>query len=252
MQTKFSEEELSGMVQKLRKEYDELAEQYGTNLFNKKKFEERYIQALKNKVDLQSFIYAEVQAVRDIKRKIELKEEEERIKKEKPITRKIEKFIAQLEEKIKKYHPLFTDVEISDEAQHFCGALDEFYNHYWIILDKILGKSQPGNITKYIALSGKIQRFIHSTKDHLPYEVEQYIININKFGIEKANMMFLKEGAILLREINNLLRGVRIEDDEEEIIFKIAEKSSTKVEALKIIIDYIDEIIDNFRFSGFI
>jgi hypothetical protein len=251
MQPKFTEEELSVMVKKLRKEYDELAEQYGTNMFNKKKFEERYIQALKNKIDLQSFIYAEVQAVKDIKRKIEIKEEEDRIKKEKPITRKIEKFIEQLEEKIKKYSPLFTHAEISEEAQRFCGALDELYNHYWIILDKILGKSQPGNITKYIALSGKMQRFIHSTKDHLPYEVEQYIMNINKFGIEKANMMFLKEGAMLLKEINALLKSINIEDDEEEIIFKIAEKNSTKTEALNIIKDYIDDIIENFRFSGF-
>ena len=85
-----------------------------------------------------------------------------------------------------------------------------------------------------------------ATKNRFPYEVESYLFNLDRHGIEKANMLFLKEGADLLRKIKKFLTKITEKMVKESGNSEIEDKTLLKT------IDYIEQIITDFRFSNLI
>ncbi len=246
MDKKLSHEEILVIIKKLNKQYDEYSMEYGESFFSKKEFKKRYMEALKKKMDLQAFAFAEIAFLEDLKEKLGKKQEERRIKTEKPFTKKIEKYIEEIEDKWQKYPQLFSSSSISEEAQFFCGAVNQFYNELWLQMGKLIKKDLLSELKDYNALSYIIEKFIMATKNRFPYEVESYLFNLDRHGIEKANMLFLKEGADLLRKIKKFLTKITEKMVKESGNSEIEDKTLLKT------IDYIEQIITDFRFSNLI
>lgn len=254
MSKKLSYNEIKEIINKLSDKYDEYAAKHGASFFNKKSFEDRYMSALKSGMELQTFIHSEVAFFEDLKKKLEIKKEEKRIKTEKPFTKKVEKYIEELEKRWQKYPKLFSKTEISDEAQFLCGALQEF-NNDWLSFTKIISRKQLPEIREYNSLTESIQLFIFSTKGKLPYEVENYMLNINRYGIEKAHMLFLKQGALLLKKAKGFLNKMKKKIQQVE---KHAAKGNGDVETLlqeESLLKTekkLEVIINDFRFAELI
>lgn len=250
MGKKLSEKEIFSIIEKLRHQYDEYAEKYGKKYFNRDAFERRYLQALKDRVNLQVFVFAEVMAFEDMKKNIEQKQEEARIRREKPFTQKVERLIQAMEDRYKRYPRLFGYTDISDEAQYLSGAIEEFYNNYWLKLNKIIEKNNINQLKQYDSITEKFRSFVSLSKASLPYEIEMYVLNIEKYGIERANMLFLKKSAMFLREIKLFLDSIEIEEDETMEFLDYGELKRRDV--LEIIKQKLAQIIADFRFKEFI
>jgi len=251
MKKKLSEKEITAIIEKLRRQYDEYAERYGKKYFNRDAFEKRYLQALKDKVSLQVFVFAEVMAFEDMKKKFEQEKEEERIRREKPFTRKVERLIQEMENRYKKYPRLFEHTDISDEAQYLCGAIEEFYNNYWLNLSKIIEKDNIAQLKQYDSITEKFRNFVPLSQARLPYEIEIYVLNIGKYGIESANMLFLKQSAMFLKEIKIFLDSIEIKGKDEAIEF-LDYGELKKIDVLETIKQKLAQIIADFRFKEFV
>lgn len=252
MKEKMSSGEMKKILDKIAREYDEYSREHGESFFSKKAFKERYIEAIRRRMDLQAFAYAEIAFLEELKEKWARQQEERRIKTEKPFTRKIEKYIDELETRWRKYPSLFSEAEIPDEAQYFCGALGHFYNYYWLDLGSLINRNNVSELKEYNDLTDSIQKFILSVKNKVPYQVENYIFNLNSYGIEKAHMLFLKEGAGLLKKIKKILKKVKdklvldTEPSDEE--YRDEEELAVKEKTLSKIADIAEQIIEDFRF----
>ncbi len=248
MSNKLSFNEIKDIINKLNLKYEEYSSIYGENFFNKEKFEERYLDALKKGMNLEIFTHAEVAFFNDLKDKLEMRKEEKRIRAEKPFTKKVEKYIEELERRWQKYPKTFIEAEISDEASFFCGAIQEFYNNYWIKFISIINKTSSKDIQEYNNLTIIIEKFFVNKSNNFSYEIEGYLINMNKFGIEKANMLFLKEGAFLIKKIKKFTKNFNkmIIEDKLDLNKILKEDLFKKTE------EYIDQIIYDFRFKNLI
>lgn len=256
MDEKLSDREITNVMNKLREQYDKYAGLYGESFFNRKSFEERYIQAIRKGMDLSAFAYAEISLFEDLRKKLEKKQEEHRIKTEKPFTKKVEKYIEELEDQWQEYPCLFSSSEISDEAQHLCGALQEFCNKYWLSISPVINKEVVTELREYNELTDSMQKSFLSTRDRLPYNVENYIFNLNRHGIERADMIFLKDTSGLLKNVLQYMTriqkitGERVDSFDNRKKRELEEMLQT--EKITAIIEYADQIIKNFRFANLI
>lgn len=256
MDKKMSDKEIKKIIDKISAEYEKYSNDYGESFFSKKAYKERYMNALKKNMNLQAFAYAEIAFLEELKEKWSLHQEERRIKTEKPFTQKIEKYIEEMEEKWNKYPRLFEDLEISNEAQFFLGAVQMIYNNYWLELGKLIKKEYISEIREYNTLTDAIQKFVLSFKNRPPFEVDNYIFNLEKVGIERANMLFLKEAANLLKQLKQFLKkNLKTSEQSNELLI---ERYSNKAEAdsqkkmLSEVLDFVEQIIEDFRFTNLI
>lgn len=252
MDKKLSFNEIKDIINRLMRKYEENASAHGEKFFDKKGFEERYLQALKTGMDLQAFAFSEVAFLEELEKKLEKKQEKQKIKQEKPFTKKVEKYIEEMEKKWQKYPPLFTESELSDEAQFFCGALQNFYNSFWIYFSKLMGRQNITELREYNSLTQALQDFFLSSSNKLPYEVDNYTINLVRYGVEKTHMLFLKQGALLLKSIkkflkilNQLIEKDRITDN-KDVESVLANDSINKAQNM------VEGIINDFRFHHII
>ncbi len=241
MKNDLTQKEIDAIIMKLRNRYEEYEKKYGASFFNKKSFEKRYLEALKNKMNLKVFAYAEVEAFEEMKKRFEQKQEEYRIKTERPFSKKIDKMYEQFLENISKYPQLFSDTELFLEGQYFCGALLDFYNNFWVTLTKFIDNNNLSILKNFNSISNKIGNFIFSTKLHPPLEVENYLLNLKKNDIDKSRMIFFKSGISVISDIKKFLhKNIKMISDKE------------KKEAVQICLDMINDITTDFRLTDLV
>ena len=256
MDKRLSDAEVTSIINKLKEEYDKYAELHGGTFFNRKSFKDRYVQAIRKGMDLSAFAYGEIELFDDLKKKLEQKQEEKRIKTERPFTKKVEKYIEEIEDQWKKYPLLFEESGISDEAQHLCGAFQEFCNNYWLTISPVVNKEVVTELREYNELTDSMQKFFAATRNRLPYSVENYIFNLNRHGIERADMMFLKEATELLGNILEYMKrikkiaGERVDSFDNKKRKELEDMLQT--EKVDEIIEHANQMIDDFRFANLI
>lgn len=252
MSRKLLPEELEKIIEKLKNQYGEYGKKYNEGVFNREAFVERYIEAMKKKVDLQTFAYAEMLALEDKKKNYEDKQEEIRIKTEKPFTKKVEEKMREMAEVLKKYPKAFPEYDLPDEVHYLVGALSEFYNDSWLLLSRIIDKNNQNVLKEHNLLTGIYQKFALSVGQNPSFELEKFIINSKKFGESKAYMAFLKEGAILLKNTLNFLNLLTCEEKDENNYTKDPEANEEKKKTVRLIIEKVGKIIEDFRFTEFL
>ncbi len=253
MKQHLSTKEINEMLSKLRLQYDDYATQYSKSFFNKQEFENRYLNALHSGMDIQNFILAEINFFEQLKIKWHKIEQEEYIRREKPFTKKVEQYIDEWEKQWRKYNPLFTETDISDEAQHFLGSLNQFYNESWLLLVNTIDKKNLTLLNTYNNITIQFQKYVNPLKDKLPYEVEVYQLNIHKAGLEQANMVFLKKGAALTKELKQFIEKMELQNNfssNQQLPHELNEAQKRKLFLQTQ--QQIEQIIADFRFKSFI
>ena len=241
MKNSLSLPEIDAIIDKLRVKYDEHEKKYGAFYFNKKSFEDRYLDALRKKINLQAFAYAEVTAFEEMKKRFEQRQEEYKIKKDKPFSKKIERIFEELSKRIIKYPLLFKETDLFIEGQYFCGALLHFYNSDWLNLTKMIDKSNLAILKSYNNVSTMIGNFIFSTKIHPSLEVENYLLNLHKSSENKAKILFLKQSVSVTKEIKKVL----------QMILDFLKEKEQK-EKVKVILENVNQIIYDFRLTDLV
>ena len=124
--------EIKAILGKLREEYIRSAETHGASLFNVEALNQRYLEALRKRVDIKVFLAAEVQAYNEIVHRIAEKESEvvraaeaEQKREEESFSRKADDILDKFEKMIEKYPSIEMSPHSSNEINHLYGGLKE-------------------------------------------------------------------------------------------------------------------------------
>lgn len=246
MKGRLKTSEINRVLDKIRNHYDEYSEKYGTFLFNRKAFEDRFLNALRMKTDLQAFAFAEVTAFEDLKKKLNQKTEENRIRKELPFTQKIEKMLEDFRKNTEKYPALHTKSSLAGENQRICGAFAEFYDRFWLQLFGLLGQDLTRERKTHDRISMELQKYFLTQKNRLPSRVESFELALKRDGFDQSHLNFMREAAMLAGQIRLYIRGLR--DRQADLRVQSEDQPDASV-LLPPASDYIEQIISDFRFT---
>ena len=258
MSDKLTTKEIEKIIEKLRSQYEENLKLYGPYYFNLKGFNDRYLQALKARIDLQTFIAAEVTAFQDMKKIVDDKIREHKIKTEKTFTKKVEKMIDEMSEKTRKHPALFEGSDLPEEVQRLCGGLNAFHDREWLLLERLIGKNDIKNTRAHAELSGRFQKYFIHSKGGLSYMAEKFLSTERQDGYDKAHISFLREAAILIREAMALLDGLVLNDGAEILHLPsppadlAAFDSKPRAEVLGLVKESLSGLVADFRLTDLI
>lgn len=269
---KLTEQELNAALRKIRNKYEKLITDFKKSRVLIESFEERYIRALKSKMDLTTFFIAEIEAVEELYKR----EEEKRVLQEKENLAKKEnkpniadKIYEENKNRIRKYTRIQINHQDSDEEiEYLFGALREFINNYFPAL-VIIYKEK-----KHTTEGEKISDFSNKFLTHYDYKGDipisrQYITALERRPrdfkkIEYEHKFIMKETAFLLNEILELLDKIISKNDipmpDKKLLIEKNKNSDenwfyeyfnnlTYKESIEKTYNFLKEIITDFRFK---
>ena len=258
--------EIDKLVAKLRERYKDYSEKHNSAWFNLDAFDERLSMAIKNRMNLEGFILAEITNFEKLKEKYESKKKT----KENSFTKEVDRIIDENTARIKKYSPVIFHPSCGLEISHFYGAMVVFSAEFFPILRLLITNSGKGNY--FLQIEGKIEFLALPPGGGNSKRIEDHILLLNRAGIkeieiERDQNNYLKECAFLLHDITDLCDG-RVDSGEEEWALPlnfnklfIEERKKRKIVdlfkgltgygALFKVRDAASAIIEDFRLSAF-
>jgi len=150
---KLSHVEVEAAVNGIRKKYNDYMVEFIKPPEAKYLFEDRYIEALKARIDLDRFLYNEINLVNKLiteerakleeKREHRLLAQNRRGKNELNNQSFIDRIFEENREKIRKYLKFGLEDSDAYEIDKLYGAVKEFETNYWAQIEKILKKLYP-------------------------------------------------------------------------------------------------------------
>ncbi|HTH14914.1 MAG TPA: hypothetical protein VMB23_11010 [Spirochaetia bacterium] len=217
MASRLTDQEINQAVGRIRSEYDHYIVHYHKTADAKRKFEERYTEALRSRADLTLFLGAEIQVVKTLLDRAQDELANPKLPPAKPVSKKVsyaERIVEQLREKIKDYpalglpdHP-----EKSPDVDKLYGTLRWFRKELWEALYPVfLGKcASPALFTADVDLGA-----LTLQGDKWPKEIETYVAlyqgNAELSQVARAQNRCLLLGAQLLQRIRRLLDAAAAE-----------------------------------------
>ncbi|HOV14892.1 MAG TPA: hypothetical protein PK771_11450, partial [Spirochaetota bacterium] len=235
-------------------------------------FEERYINALKSRFDLTTFLMGEIEAVEELYKR----EEEKRAQQEKEKTQKLnpkpnvaDKVYEENKKRIEKYTRVnLNSSEADEDLERLLGGVREFINNYYPGLQYIYKERRHSNEGEKINYYANKFLSNYDYKGEVPIS-RQYVAAIERRPrdfkkIEFEHKFVIKETAFLLNELLDVLEKIveknEIPQPEHKIIL---EKSKSKdenwfyeyyngltyKEAFEKTKNFLKDMIQDFRFK---
>lgn len=217
---RLSGKEIEAIVEKIRRRHEEGAARYGGGGFNRKAFDERYLRALRDRVDLETFLYAEVAALEELTRRAEKAAEEARIRSEMAFSKRVDAMVAAMRERIRAYPALGSEAGLPEEVSRFCGAVGVFLDGAWYPLRRRIPPGEVGLLKGWDGLTPRLERFCVASGRGLPYEAERFRLAAAREGEEKATVGFFRGAAAVLREVSALLGSLGVEAEEARRVLR--------------------------------
>jgi len=200
-----SEKEIQVLVEKLRGKYLDYAKKHSPKWFDINAFDDRLSMALRNRMNLEGFILAEITNFEKVREKYEKK------KSRKPFSEQVDRIIEENVARIKKYPERKFHRMAGQEISHFYGAGADLSQYFFPIIPYLL-KEEP-----YRSKALRIEEtfdflFTPRGKKH-PKRIEDHILLLDRRGvteleIEKDRNEYLKESAFLLHGLVDFLDGL--------------------------------------------
>jgi hypothetical protein len=232
--------EISASVEKIRKRYDEYITKYFRPRSLRHAFEKRYVAALKAKVDVSSFLLAEISAVEEL-----IDREEKRIERGPVRTteEKEESFADRvLEEnraRINNHRDLKFHPDAGEEVRRLAGALTDFEQKTWVDIGIALQETMYApNSSEMLALDSQLRSLASSSRDEVPSGLTRLVTELGKFPrnyptIDREEKAYILEAAFFLNDLLSILGRVdRVYTDMPEEQKKVLENATSRVAAL--------------------
>ena len=233
-------------IQKLKNQYREYSEEYGVKIFNLQSFEERYRNALANKIDLYTFLLAEIEVFKELEKKVEKPGAEEAKDALPTYSQLADKIIEENMDKIKGYRLIDFHPDAEEETKYLLGAITEFYYEVWGKINemiRILGMKGSDDVR--LKLENDFTFFAIPVRGSYSRAVEDYVLTLSRKSPadnEKAAINFMRFGGILL---NNCLRMV----NDGLSTLETMPEADNKLKDLNRYKDILKKIIEDFRLS---
>ena len=247
---KLTPEEISKVVDKIRKRYDEYIYKYFKPKLLKYAFEDSYIQAIKSGVDISSFLMAEISAVEEL-----IRREEEKIVSDEPeappketIRQKVERIVEEQKQRIRKYPEADFHPAASEELRSLLGAMGELEERYWEMLAYFLRETAYFRSSlSMVTLEGRLRHLASKGSEGVPSGLSRYMYHANRFprnslAIDREEKEYILECAFFLHDVDEILERV-------ETNYPQLEASSRQ--GLKEIRDHVLGMIQDFRLKDF-
>jgi len=239
--------EIADAVKKIREKYDEYIYKYFKPKTLKGAFEERYLNALKSKVDISSFLLAEISVIEEL-----IAREEERVarnplKKKEPATQKkgfADRILEENMKRIEKYEDVAIHPDANIEVRRLLGALNELDVKYWgplagVLRNTAYSMNSPGMIN----LESQLRYLGNLTDTGVPQRLERYLSMLRAFprdyhAIDREEKEYILEVSFFLHDLMDIL---------DIVCESYQDTESVNLEELKMIMNFIEGIIEDFR-----
>jgi hypothetical protein len=229
--------EITSTVEKIRKKYDEYIAKFFKPRALRDAFESRYVKALRAKVDVSSFLLAEISAIEEL-----ISREEQRILAGpiRPSAEKEPSFADKvLEENLKKivkYPELAVPSDAGEEVRRLAGVLTEISTTRWQDLGMALQDTMYAmTSSEMLALDSQLHDLTPTGRDELPDALSRLITELKRFprnypAIDREEKDFILQSAFFLNDLHLVLERVkRVYTDMPPESKKIIEDSLTHV-----------------------
>ena len=250
---KLSHIEVEAAVNGIRKKYNDLIVEFMKPKVIKNSFEDRYISALRARVDMGNFIYTEILVVSNLLKIEKEKLQQIEIKKNKrlmaaKILRDDNRSIADRvfdanRDKIRKYQGIGLDDSDAFEINKLYGALKYFELNYWPAIERILRRIYPSRYTgPRVSIENRLFEITITGPDGFPP------------GLIKLRTMLNRSPrgyAVLERETQRCILDVSflLHDISDELPFILEDETLKKEEKepLEETIEYVHTVLEDFR-----
>lgn len=264
-------QEINSALKKIRSRYNELIRFYKKPHYILDAFEERYISALKNKMDLSVFLLAEIEVVE----KLIIKEKQAKttINKEKKKTVEptfADKVFEENRKKLNKYPSINIAIDADEEMEHLFGAIRSLLNNYWPAILVIFRDK------RHTHTGDQLNEYYNKLLANYDYTgpipiAKHYVDNLaNDYGSAKKvdfeHRIIMQETAFLLNDICDffikIINNHEIPDQNKILVFEKGQqnhsdqshkdlfKGRTYSESFHLVLSYMQDIITDFRFKG--
>jgi len=251
---KLSHIEVEAAVNGIRKKYNDLIVEYMKPRIIKDSFEDRYIGALRARVDMGNFIYTEILVVTNLLKNEKDKKEQLELKREKRINnaklngnnrqRSIaDRIFDANRDKIRKYQGIGLDDTDAFEINKLYGALKFFEVNYWPFIEKILRRIYPSRYSgPRVSFENRLFEITITGPDGFPPGLIKLRTMLNRSpreysSLERETQRCMLDVSFLLHDINDELPTF----EEEGILLKEENRP------LEETIEFVHTVLDDFR-----
>ncbi len=207
--------EITASVAKIRRKYDEYINKYFKPKTLRAAFESRYMQALRDKVDVSSFLLAEISAIQEL-----ISREEQRIQLDpvRPADRRPSFADKVLEENvalIAKYREVPFHPDAGEEVRRLAGALTELAGKRWQDLGRALQETMYAmSSSEMLSLDSQLRYLASPSGQETPQSLGRLVVQLRKFprnypAIDREEKEYVLEAAFFLHDLFVVLERVK-------------------------------------------
>jgi hypothetical protein len=246
MPRKLTPGEISASVEKIRRKYDDYIVKFFKPRTLRRAFETRYIQALRAKVDISSFLLAEIAAIQELTER-----EEQRVQlgpvrpaAEKPPQSFADKVLEENLARILKYPDLRFHPDASEEVRRMAGALTDLAGRRWQDLGTALEETMYAMSSSEMLSMDSQLRFLSSPGgNETPQFLNRLLVQLKKFprhypSIDREEKDYILECSFFLHDLFIVLERIK------RVYTEMAEEPRRVVQES---LDHVWAIITDFR-----
>lgn len=209
--------EITNVIEKIRKRYDEYIYKFFKPKTLRDAFENRYRKALDSRVDISSFLLAEISAIDEL-----IKREEERVAtheptvvEEQPHQDIADKVLEENRRRIQGYPDLNFHNDANPEIRRLAGALNALAGDRWQQLSNSLrATAYSMTSTEMLALDSRLRSLSSVERDEMPPRLVRYVAQLRKFPrsfiqIDREEKEYILETAFFLHDLLGVLDRVK-------------------------------------------
>lgn len=211
---KLSPEEISRVVAKIRRRYQEYIYKYfkpKTVLFA---FEERYMEALQRRTDVSTFLLAEISAVDELIKREEAKIAAGPVPDERSVGDRVERILEEQRERVRKYPDVPIHATANEEIRRLVGAMSTLEAEHWPRLSGCLRDTTYSRSSLTMTnLESRLRYLASLGTDGVPGALSRYLYHLNRFprdypAIDREEKEYILESAFFLHDLNDILERV--------------------------------------------
>ena len=206
--------EITSSIEKIRRKYDEYVDKYFKPASLRKAFEGRYLKALQAKVDVSSFLLAEISAIQEL---IGREEERIRLGPARPAEKEpsfADKVLEENRSRIAGYRDIVFHPDAGEEVRRLAGALTDLASERWHDLASALMDTMYAmSSSEMLALDSQLHYLASPGGEEVPQVLTRLVIQLRKFprnysAIDREEKEYILEAAFFLHDLSVILKRV--------------------------------------------